>query len=79
MIKIDVDHSLFYCGSFEGCINLIVYVNDIFIFDNNKESIVELKLYLAQKFQTNDLGHLGIFLDIEKAQSKDDLIIFQRK
>jgi len=42
--------------------NLIVYVNDIFIIGSNKESIVQLKLYLGQKFQTKGLGHFRNFL-----------------
>jgi len=65
MIQSDVDYSLFYHQSPQGCIYLIVYMNDIFITCSDKKGIVQLKQYLTQKFQTTDLGQLRNFLGIE--------------
>ena len=38
-----------------------------------------MKQYLSHKFQTKDLGKLRYFLGIEVAQSKDGVVISQRK
>jgi len=46
---------------------------------SNMEGIVQLKQYLAQQFEKKDLVHIRHFLDIEVAQSKDGVVIFQRK
>ncbi|RDX96421.1 hypothetical protein CR513_20926, partial [Mucuna pruriens] len=58
---------------------LVVYVDDIVITGNDEVKISQLKQYLFSHFQTKDLGHLKYFLGIEVAQSKEDIVISQKK
>jgi len=74
------DHSIFYCHtSSSRCVYLVVYVDDIVITRNDQEKIAQLKEHLFSHFQTKDLGKLKYFLGIEVAQSKNRIIISQRK
>ena len=76
----EADHSVFYCHSSLGkCVYSIVYVDDIVITGNDVVGISQLKEYLCRHFQTKDLGSLKYFLGIEVAQSKDGVVISQRK
>ncbi|CAI8584052.1 unnamed protein product [Vicia faba] len=79
MVRSEADHSVFYRHSVRGCIYLIVYVDDIVITDSDESGILQMKQHLSNQFQTKDLGKLQYFLDIEVAQSKDGLVISQRK
>ncbi|XP_050917155.1 uncharacterized mitochondrial protein AtMg00810-like [Lathyrus oleraceus] len=79
MVRSEAGHSIFYRHSAQGCIYLIVYVDDIVITDSDQQGILQLKQHLSNQFQTKDLGKLRYFLGIEVAQSKDDLVISQRK
>ncbi|XP_073222446.1 uncharacterized protein [Cicer arietinum] len=79
MIRSEADHSVFYHHSAQRCIYLIVYVDDIVITGSDQQGILQLKQHLSNKFQTKYLGKLRYFLGIEVAQSKDDLVISQRK
>ncbi|RDX80698.1 Copia protein, partial [Mucuna pruriens] len=80
MTRSETDHSVFYChSSSHKCVYLVVYVDDIVITGNYDMKIFQLKQYLFNHFQTKDLGHLKYFLDIEVAQSKEDIVISQRK
>jgi len=40
-------------------------VDDIVFSGDDKEGIVQLKQYLAQKLQTEDVGHLRYFLGMK--------------
>lgn len=42
---------------------------------SDKEGIIQLKQYFAQKFQIKDLEYLRFFLGVEVAQSKNGLVI----
>ncbi|RDX96084.1 hypothetical protein CR513_21303, partial [Mucuna pruriens] len=64
MTRSEADHSVFYCHSSSG---------------NDDIKISQLKQYLFNHFQTKDLGHLKYFLGIEVAQSKEGIVISQRK
>nr|KYP40128.1 Retrovirus-related Pol polyprotein from transposon TNT 1-94 [Cajanus cajan] len=76
----EADHSVFYCHTSPGrCVYLIVYVDDIVITGNDVATISQLKKHLFSHFQTKDLGHLKYFLGIEVAQSKEGIVISQRK
>nr|KYP55651.1 Retrovirus-related Pol polyprotein from transposon TNT 1-94 [Cajanus cajan] len=76
----EADHSVFYCHTSPGrCVYLIVYVDDIVITGNDATTISQLKKHLFSQFQTKDLGHLRYFLGIEVAQSKEGIVISQRK
>jgi hypothetical protein len=79
LIRSEADHSVFYRHSVQGCIYLIVYVDDIVITGSDQQGILQLKQYLSNQFQTKDLGKLRYFLGIEVAQSKDGIVISQRK
>ncbi|RDX91399.1 hypothetical protein CR513_26643, partial [Mucuna pruriens] len=66
-------HSIFYChSSSDKCVYLVVYVDDIVIIGNDD-------IKISYHFQTKDLGHLKYFPNIEVAQSKEDIVISQRK
>ena len=76
----EADHSIFYCLTSPGkCVYLIVYVDDIVITGNDAGKISQLKEHLCHHFQTKDLGNLKYFLGIEVAQSKEGVVISQRK
>jgi len=76
----EADHSVFYSHASPGkCGYLIVYVDDIVITRNDIVEISQLKEHLCRHFQTKDLGSLKYFLGIEVAQSKDGVVISQRK
>ena len=57
----------------------MVYVDDIVITGNETTKIVQLKEHLFSHFQTKDLGHSKYFLGIEVAQSRDGVMISQKK
>ena len=74
------NHSVFYCHTSPGkCVYLVVYVDDIVIIDNDVAKITQLKKHLSCHFQTKDLGSLKYFLGIGVAQSKEGIVISQRK
>ena len=79
MNRCESDHSVFTKCSSNKYIYLVVYVDDIVITGDDFEGIKALKQHLFQNFQTKDLGPLRYFLGIEVAQSKSDIVIFQRK
>ena len=45
------------------------------IFGDNAQGISELKLYLEQKFRTNDLGQLRYLLGIEVERSNKGIFL----
>ncbi|XP_025982753.1 uncharacterized protein LOC114372388 [Glycine soja] len=57
----------------------MVYVDDIVITGNDTTKITQLKEHLFSHFQTKYLGYLKYFLGIEVAQSRDGVVISQRK
>lgn len=72
------NYSLFTKNNGDSFTTLLVYVDDIIVATNNKESIVELK-NLNQKFKIKDLGTLRYFLGIEVARTIEGIQILQRK
>ncbi|XP_020234117.1 uncharacterized protein LOC109814165 [Cajanus cajan] len=57
----------------------MVYVDDIVITGSDATIISQLKEHLFSHFQTKNLGSLKYFLGIEVAQSKEGVVISQRK
>ncbi|XP_061348750.1 uncharacterized protein LOC133294107 [Gastrolobium bilobum] len=54
-------------------------VKNAFLNGDDHQGITQLKQHLSHHFQTKDLGRLRYFLGIEVAQSKDGIVISQRK
>ena len=79
MIQSEANHSVFYCHTPRGYIYLIVYVDDIVITSSDSHGIMEVKQHLCHHFQTKDLDKLRYFLGIEVVQSKDGIVLSQRK
>jgi len=73
------NHSVFYRHSSARCIYLTTYVDDIVLIGSKYHNISQMKQYLFNEFQTKHLGKLRYFLGIEVTQSKDGIIISQRK
>lgn len=57
----------------------MVYVDGNVIKGDYQEGIKKLRQHLLRYFQTEDLGQLQYFLEIEATQSKTRNNIFQRK
>ncbi|GAB2268978.1 Belongs to the helicase [Dionaea muscipula] len=73
------DPSVFYRTSSDGCIFLVVYVDDIVITGSDNARITLLKTFLHSHFQTKDLGSLRYFLGIEVSRCKREIFLSQRK
>jgi Reverse transcriptase (RNA-dependent DNA polymerase) len=73
----NADHSLFIRVKQPNITVILVYVDDIIITGNNKESIQHIKKQLKDKFDIKDLGYLQYFLGIEIAHSQGNLFLSQ--
>ncbi|RDX63451.1 hypothetical protein CR513_58115, partial [Mucuna pruriens] len=75
MTRSEADHFVFYChSSFGKCVYLVVYVDDTIITGND-----DIKISQLNHFQTKDFGHLKYFLGIEVTQSKEGIVMCQKK
>lgn len=72
------DYSLFYKGSGDSYVALLVYVDDIIITGSNEKGITDLKQLLSNEFKLKDLGNLGYFLGLEIAKSTEGIFVSQR-
>jgi len=57
---------------------LILYVDDI-VVENDATKVSQLKKHLCNHFQIEDLRYLKSFMGIEIDQSKQGIVISQRK
>ena len=73
------DSALFFCRIVKGTILLLLYRDDIIITGDNLSAIQELKNFLSQQFEMNDLRHLSYFLGLEITHSTNRLYITQAK
>lgn len=72
-------HSLFTFQASTHFIVLLVYVDDIKVAGDHLQSILDLKIFLDQKFKIKDLSDLLFFLSLEVARSKKEIVLNQRK
>jgi len=73
------DHSIFYRHKKDGCIYLVIYVDEIVLTDSDHHGISQIKQHICHHFQTHTLDKLRYFLGIEVAQSNNSIVISRRK
>ncbi|GAA0175726.1 hypothetical protein LIER_28844 [Lithospermum erythrorhizon] len=73
------DYSLFTWSKKAVQINVLVYVDDLILSENNSVVVFSLKEYLSSCFHMKDLGILKYFLGIEVAHSQEGIFLSQRK
>lgn len=73
------EHSLFTRKKGSDMTVLLVYVDDLLLTGTSSEMINEVKTILHQHFRMKDLGKLRYFLGIEVMQSKNGVLLNQRK
>jgi len=74
-----VDQILLINFQKNGLTALIVYVDDIVMTEDDMGEVEQLKKYLSQQFEIEDLGPLHYFFGIEVFRSKNVVFLFQRK
>ncbi|KAJ9561852.1 hypothetical protein OSB04_007012 [Centaurea solstitialis] len=74
-----LDYSLFTYSTGKVQLNVLVYVDDLIISENNSDAISLFKSYLSDCFKMKDLGPLKYFLGIEVARSPSGVFLCQRK
>ena len=72
------DYSLFYTGSGDSYVALLVYVDDIIITSKDPAAITNVQLSLQNLFKLKVLGNLKYFLGLEIASSKEGICLSQR-
>ena len=75
----EVDPNVFQTSTSDGCIILVVYVNDILVIWSNIAGISQVKDYLHWYLPIWDLGSLKYFLVIEFAYRPVKLVLNQQK
>jgi len=73
------DHCVYVLRREKELAILLVWVDDIILATNSKTLKEEVKAHLKKELEINDLGKLSYFLGIEVTQTKDGLILNQRK
>ena len=74
-----VDYTLFTKQTGASFMELLVYVDDILIVNNDPQDVVDLKVVLDKQFKLKDLGNLKYFLGLEVARSEKGISLCQRK
>ena len=60
-------------------LNILVYVDDLFISGNDSAALIAFKKYLCSCFHMKDLGLLKYFLGVEVAKNSEGIYLCQRK
>jgi len=61
--------------SLQGCILLLLYVDDMIVTGDDAASITDTQRYLHHQFHMKDLDHLRYFLGLEIAQAEQRILI----
>lgn len=73
------DYSLYSKVEEEIITLVLIYVDDLLVSGNCKQSIAELKTELATHFHMKDLGPVNYFLGLEIERSNAGFFVSQRK
>lgn len=73
------DSSLFFKHIGSSFIMILVYVDDVFLANDNLDQIKLVKNFLHDTFKIKDLGEMKYFLGIEILRSSADINVCQRK
>jgi hypothetical protein len=73
-----VDPNPYYHIIGNGCLILVLYVDDLFLTDSER-LIVECKRALTSEFEMKDLGMMHYFLGLEVWQQTDEIFLSQGK
>ncbi|CAL2276451.1 unnamed protein product [Prunus armeniaca] len=71
-VQSNSDYTLFLKRRKGKLIDLIIYVDDMIVTEDDKAEMQNLQKYLASEFEMKSLGDLKYFLKIEVAKSKHD-------
>lgn len=78
--KCSVEHGVYVkTGNSGNILLLCLYVDDLLITGSSSEEIEKVKSMLKAEFEMTDLGHLTYFLGIEFAETKEGILMHQRK
>lgn len=69
------DYSLFYNKTKKSMAFVAIYFDDVIIIENDLEEILQLKLFLHNKFKIKDLGQLHYFLGLEMLHRDTEILI----
>ena len=72
------DHSLFVRTSSQGCVLLLLYVDDMIVTGDDNVGITDTQRYLHRQFHMKNLGHLRYFLGLEIAQAERGFLFHSR-
>ena len=73
------DHSLFVQTSPQGCVLLLLYIDDMIVIDDDTACIADTQRYIHRQFQMKVLCRLRYFLGFEIAQAEQGILIFLQK
>lgn len=78
-VQNDADHCVYSSESKNGKVILLVWVDDLIIAASNNTLLSDVKEMLKRRFKMKDLGPLKHFLGIDFSQSKDKIMMTQKR
>ena len=64
-LRIKIDHCAYFKQVGDHFINIVLYVDDMFLIENNMNAIKEVKSQLSSKFYMKELGAIEFILGME--------------